>query len=527
MKVRDLFSINKEFSKFEVIAGENGLDREITDIDVFEIPDGLLWLNEGEFSITTGYYFKDNPEDLMSVVEYHAKKNASGIGIKLGRFIDSLPQEIIDRANEMNFPIINIPIHVDWGSIIWPVVSSLLGEDSYEDYMMSKFKEELNGIVNKKYYLDEIVLLLNSYLNGDVYIIDKDQFGLIKSMPLEDEYNKLRQIIKSNIDNIGNDTFFEEIDDKWFKVEKIAHHGIDYGYLGIVSDRYRNESNALDNKMLNEVLPHIIIHILSYNKQRYEYFESAEDLFMELIIGNYNEEESRLREEAKLLSLDYHESRVVLYLKCKEYLEETDRKSEAEFLRRMFSLKNKGFYCFDDGEKIVMVLSIEDIDREHIEKICADIIGKMKLNSSCTNMEFGISKECRSLKNIKSAYEEAEFAYKMGNALNNEKIRFYDDYIVYHVMTKLHNHPTVMKLYNNIIVKIRTESGNKEELIKTLKCYVKNDFNISKTSDELYLHRNSLYKRLNKIQEIIGYDFEKSDTKFIINMVSKLDDLIN
>lgn len=526
MKVRDLFSISKEFSRFEVIAGEEGLDREITDIDVLEIPDGVHWINEGEFSLTTGYYYRDNPEDFMSVLEYHAKKNASGIGIKLGRFIDSLPREIIDRANELNFPIISIPIHIDWGSMLWPVVSSLLGEDSYEDYMMSKFKEELNIIVKKKYYLDEIILLLNSYLNGDVYIIDNDQFGLIKSMPLEDEYNKLKQIIKSNIENIGNDTLNEEIDDKRFKIEKITHHGIDYGYLGIVSDRYRTESDTLDNKMLNEVFPHIIIHILSYNKNRYEYFESADDLFRELIIGKYDGDENRLREEAKLLSLGYSESRVVLYLQCKEYLEETDRKSEAEFLKRMLSLKNKGFYCFYDGERIVIIVSIDDVDRESIEEICSDIIGKMKLSSSCTDVEIGVSKECRSLKNIKSAYEEAEFAYKMGNVHNNEKIRFYDDYIVYHMMTKLHNHPTVMKLYNNIIVKIRTESGNNEGLIETLKCLVKNDFNISKTSDELYLHRNSLYKRLNKIQEIIGYDFEQSDTKFIINMVSKLDDLI-
>ena len=167
------------------------------------------------------------------------------------------------------------------------------------------------------------------------------------------------------------------------------------------------------------------------------------------------------------------------------------------------------------------------MNKENIICICNDIISKIKLNYENISLEIGVSKECRSLKHLGAAYEEAQFALKMGTSLNDDSISFYDDYIGYHIMTNLYDHPSVMKLYKNIITRIRVESGNNEELIKTLKCLVKNDFNISKASDELFLHRNSLYKRIVKIQEIIGYDFEQTDTKFILNMVTKLDDLIN
>jgi len=142
--------------------------------------------------------------------------------------------------------------------------------------------------------------------------------------------------------------------------------------------------------------------------------------------------------------------------------------------------------------------------------------------------KIGVSKECGSLKHLSSALEEAVYAENIGSYLDSKSIYFYDDYFVYHVISKLNSNPTVRKIYGNIIDKIRNESGsNKEEIIKTLKVLVNNDFNITKASNELFIHRNSLYKRIEKIEKITGYDFNHPDTKFIFQMVSKLDDLIN
>lgn len=528
MKVKDLFNINKEFSKFEILAGAEGLDRKITDIDVFEVPDGIYWTDEGEFNITTGYYYKDNPDDLIKVIEIQNEKKAAGIGIKLGRFINKIPKKVLDRANELDFPVISIPVNLGYGDIIWPVVSLLLGENSYDEYIINKFKKELHSTTKEKYYLNNMILLLNNYLNSDIYVIEKDHFNLIKSLPTEKDYSIIKDIFFKNNYLEKDRMLVKKINNKYYRVYKIFHHGHIYGYFGIVSDQYNEKKAALEMNFLKEIYAHIIIHILSYSKNKLEYIKSIDELFLKLIQGNYTGEEISLREETKLLGVDYYQDRIIFSIVQKSKINRHIKKELTLYLSRIFSNKIKDLYIVDEIDNIVMIMSPINMSKDNLDLIANEVINKIKLKYNKENFTIGISKECSSLKHIDAAYEEAIYAEKIGSSLDNKSIYFYDDYIVYHMMTKLHNHSAVKKIYRNIITKIRKESGNSsEELIKTIKYLVKYDFNITKASEKLFLHRNTLYKRIIKIQEIIGYDFEQPDTKFILQMVSKLDDLIN
>lgn len=56
MKVREIFHLNSNFKSLKLLAGQNGLNKEIKDIEVVEIPDGVYWVNKGDLVITTGYF---------------------------------------------------------------------------------------------------------------------------------------------------------------------------------------------------------------------------------------------------------------------------------------------------------------------------------------------------------------------------------------------------------------------------------------------------------------------------------------
>jgi sugar diacid utilization regulator len=49
---------------------------------------------------------------------------------------------------------------------------------------------------------------------------------------------------------------------------------------------------------------------------------------------------------------------------------------------------------------------------------------------------------------------------------------------------------------------------------------------MKKTAEDLYIHRNTIYKRVNKIKKITGYDMNDSEKKLIFIMMSKLDEII-
>ncbi len=61
------------------------------------------------------------------------------------------------------------------------------------------------------------------------------------------------------------------------------------------------------------------------------------------------------------------------------------------------------------------------------------------------------------------------------------------------------------------------DNDNSTQLYDTLRCYVKNGFNQNLTATELYLHRNSLSYRRQKIVSLTGLDLDDSETQFKLN----------
>lgn len=62
-----------------------------------------------EKSFDIRLYFKDNTEYLLELIEKIAKNGAAALFIKLGRFIDDMPDEVRIKADELSFPIVYMP----------------------------------------------------------------------------------------------------------------------------------------------------------------------------------------------------------------------------------------------------------------------------------------------------------------------------------------------------------------------------------------------------------------------------------
>ncbi|MDW7669945.1 MAG: helix-turn-helix domain-containing protein, partial [Bacillota bacterium] len=202
-------------------------------------------------------------------------------------------------------------------------------------------------------------------------------------------------------------------------------------------------------------------------------------------------------------------------------------KELTQYISRIFNSKIKDLYVIDNINNIVVIFTIEEFNKQEIMNLSKNIISKITLKYPRLKIKIGISKECASLKYIPDAYKEAVYSHNIGSIKEKSNIFFYDDYLAYHMISNISDNDIVKKLYRNIINKIKRESNNSEELIKTLRYLSKNDFNMKKTAEDLYIHRNTLYKRTEKIEKITGYDISDSETKLIFKMIIKLDEIID
>ena len=95
----------------KVIAGETGLNREIKWVNVMELLDEVSSLQEGELLITTAFDLTDSPSLLDELIPYLAKRNLAGLAIQTGYYLDVIPPIIIQKCNEYDFPLLELPKH--------------------------------------------------------------------------------------------------------------------------------------------------------------------------------------------------------------------------------------------------------------------------------------------------------------------------------------------------------------------------------------------------------------------------------
>ncbi|MEG1800042.1 MAG: PucR family transcriptional regulator ligand-binding domain-containing protein, partial [Synergistaceae bacterium] len=170
--VRELLS-DKSFSGFIVLAGDAGLDkRQINTLCVIDTPDLSGWVLGNEFFISSGYIFKDDPAKLLSIIETAAKNGAAALGIKTGRFTGRLPREVINLANKLEFPLIDIPNHYNHTEIINPALTKIISKQA----AMLDFSEKVRGvffdIVLRDSSLKDILDKLSDFLACDVGFVD-------------------------------------------------------------------------------------------------------------------------------------------------------------------------------------------------------------------------------------------------------------------------------------------------------------------------------------------------------------------
>ncbi|MFC5702183.1 PucR family transcriptional regulator [Cohnella faecalis] len=96
-------------SEGRLIAGSSGKSRIIRSVNVMDAPDITEWIKEGEMVFTTAFLIKDKPEEASRLLRKLDERGSSGLGIKLGRFWERVPESLIDEANELGFPLIELP----------------------------------------------------------------------------------------------------------------------------------------------------------------------------------------------------------------------------------------------------------------------------------------------------------------------------------------------------------------------------------------------------------------------------------
>ena len=194
-----------------------------------------------------------------------------------------------------------------------------------------------------------------------------------------------------------------------------------------------------------------------------------------------------------------------------------------EMLQNMFPDKSKDYVISVGEQDVVLVKDIKPgTERKEIEKMAANIVTTLN-NEYYAKVAIGISTVVDNIKDLARAYKEAQVALDVGKVFETEKnIISYENLGIGRLIYQL---PTTMceMFLQEVFKKGSLDSLDKETLM-TIQCFFENNLNVSETSRKLFVHRNTLVYRLEKIRKLTGLDlreFEHAITFKVALMVQK------
>lgn len=268
-----------------------------------------------------------------------------------------------------------------------------------------------------------------------------------------------------------------------------------------------------DGYRIGKIAAFQIQSLLVAYKERYDKDNFIKNLLLDnlLLVDIYS--------RAKKLHIENNIRRIV-------YLIETNIDKDmniVEIVRSIFPAKTKDFVTAVDEHSIILVKELREKETmDEIEKI-AKMISDTLSTELNVKVYISIGTVVSDLKDVSRSYKEAKMALEVGKIFENEKLIV--NYEKLGIGRLIYQLPlSLCKMFIKEVLHGLTMDDFDEETLATVNKFFENNLNVSETSRQLYIHRNTLVYRLDKLQKMTGLDLRNFDDAIIFKitlMVSK------
>ncbi|PJI08403.1 MULTISPECIES: PucR family transcriptional regulator [Clostridium] len=190
---------------------------------------------------------------------------------------------------------------------------------------------------------------------------------------------------------------------------------------------------------------------------------------------------------------------------------------------------NKKILCTCKDDLYIIIMTILSNIKEETNLVVQELKNYISRNIPRVDIKIGCGRECSKKSEIYKSFNQAIFALKFLQ-INKEHdyMCFYDNLGVYRIFYEVQDKGELEDIYNDILGRlIDYDLKKNSNLVETLKAYLDEDGNLSKVSDKLFIHRNTLKYRIQKMQNIMNCSLKDANVRFNLFLAFKLKKFMN
>ena len=274
------------------------------------------------------------------------------------------------------------------------------------------------------------------------------------------------------------------------------------------------DGDSEDVYMLGKIAAFQIQSLLVAYKERFDKDNFIKNLLLDnlLLVDIYN--------RAKKLHIDTEVKRVIFII---ETLHEKDN-AALENVRGLLGGRSKDFITAVDEKNIIVVKELAEKEGgRELERMAKGMLDTLRSEGEEEQIRIAYGTIVNDIKEVSKSYKEAKMALDVGKIFFDDK-----DIIAFATLgigRLIYQLPIPLcKMFIKEIFEGKSPDEFDEETLMTINKFFENSLNVSETSRQLYIHRNTLVYRLDKLQKSTGLDlrvFEDAITFKIALMVVK------
>ncbi len=546
MTVNIEWLINQDIIRgIRLLAGEKGKANEITAVNVMDNPDTVRWIRKGELLLSTGYFLEMDPLEQEYLIPQLAKRGCAGLGIKMKRYLEELPQAMRRQAQELGFPILELPYERNFSEINDLIYRNIFEKEKERTAYRADFYREITEALTGEHSLIQLIQTVRRYLNNPVFltgtgfqmlaydcpesveplfqklILNRGDFSVFPARETElllHEYEQRRFQMKTELVKEGETACS-------CRIFPVTDKEMLLGFLCVLElkDSMSKEDFRIVEELRSIISLELLRHSLRGISQKY-----MKNNFVRVLLGQVNSL-PEIEAQCDLYGFPYMKKRVCLVVRMASHTDPSSAlyKNREETLHRLLlrvsSDSDVRFLQFSYNNLLIVYslfsgrFSKEECVQESMQT------GKKlieALRQEQLQVEIGVS-DCHSgAAMIREEFEQGLKALKLGKELHpEERIYSYQQDIIYHLLREGLSEEKLNSFYENTVEALdRYDEENHSELADTLKGYFEWNQNITTASQKMYIHRNTLSSRLEKIKEILGNDMNSQQECLVLQL---------
>jgi carbohydrate diacid regulator len=265
------------------------------------------------------------------------------------------------------------------------------------------------------------------------------------------------------------------------------------------------------NDTLAEKYTSILSVSLSSIKQYYDEKYDRSNFVKNVMLDNILPGDIYLK--ARELHFNNETLRVVFLLRLGESCEA----SVFEMIQSLFPDKNKDFVININENDIAIIKDISSgAEIKDLEKLARSVIDSLDAEVS-NHAVVGIGTQVKGVKELARSFKEAQVALEVGKVFDTEKVIVsYENLGIARLIYQLPT--TLCEMFLREVFKRGSIESLDHETLFTIQKFFENNLNVSETSRKLFVHRNTLVYRLEKIRKLTGLDLREFDDAIVFKV---------